>query len=266
VVVAVDYVTTYELGFTSIYLFIVLLVTWNCGWEWGLAFVVMSFAAQVEIGDLGISAYSNPIYHYIRSANRLISFLIALGLTTQLKILHLREKEAARLDHLTGISNQKGFYEALGVEIARHRREQIPMSVAYLDCDDFKQVNDRSGHKAGDRLLENLAQLLKANLRKTDVIGRLGGDEFAIVLANTDKDRAVAVIDKLRRELDALMTAHGWPVTFSIGVGVFARVPVSEDEIISFTDKLMYRVKASGKKNILTEEFAGSGARGSQVS
>ena len=127
------------------------------------------------------------------------------------------------------------------------------MSVAYLDCDNFKAVNDRSGHKEGDRLLESVARTLKAHVRKTDVTGRLGGDEFAIVLANTGHDSAVTVVNKLNRELDALMSSQGWPVTFSIGVGIFPGVPASEDEIISFTDKLMYRVKSSGKNNVLTQ-------------
>jgi len=182
--------------------------------------------------------------------------MVALGLASQLKVQHEHEKNSARLDYLTGIANQKGFYEALSVEIARHRREQSPLSVAYLDCDNFKQVNDRFGHKEGNRLIESVAQRIKAHLRKTDVIGRIGGDEFAIVLSKTDKDRAVNVIENLKRELNALMAEHGWPVTFSIGLGIFPSVPDSEDQIISFTDQLMYRVKASGKNNVLTETFA----------
>ena len=94
-----------------------------------------------------------------------------------------------------------------------------------------------------------------ANLRKTDVIGRLGGDEFAIVLSKTDGNDALNAIEKLRWELNAAMANHSWPVTFSIGLGIFVKVPESEDEIISFTDKLMYKVKSSGKNNVLVKEF-----------
>jgi diguanylate cyclase (GGDEF)-like protein len=255
-VVAADYLTTYELSLTPFYLFVVLLVTWNCGWKWGLLFAAMSFAVPIVIGNQLGYVYSEPIYFYIDNANRLVSYLVALVLASQLKILHEREKESARLDYLTGIANQKGFYEALGVEIARHRREKIPLAVAYLDCDNFKDVNNRFGHREGDRLLQGVAKTLKDNLRKTDVIGRLGGDEFAIVLVNTDKSHAVDAVDKLTFELDATMQRHGWPVTFSIGLGIFTHVPATDDEIISFTDKLMYRVKASGKNNVLTEVFA----------
>jgi diguanylate cyclase (GGDEF)-like protein len=259
-VVAADYLTTYELSLTPFYLFVILLVTWNCGWKWGLGFAFLSFAAPIVIGNLVGYPYSEPIYFYIDNANRLISYLVALGLTSQLNIMHEREKNSARLDYLTGIANQKGFYEAIRVEIARHRRGKSPLSVAYLDCDNFKDVNDRFGHKEGDRLLGTVAQTLRGHLRRTDVIGRLGGDEFAIVLSNTDKDRAINVVDKLRHELNAIMAEHGWPVTFSVGLGIFKNAPESEDEIISFTDKLMYRVKSSGKNNVLTEVFATSGA------
>lgn len=257
--VATDYLTTYELSLTPFYLFVVLLVTWNSGWRWGLGFSVLAFVVAVTLGLSTGYPYSEEIYFYVDNANRLISYLVACGLIAQLKIQHENEKDSARRDYLTGLLNQKGFYEALNVEIARHRREKSPMSVAFLDCDNFKVVNDKHGHTEGDRLLKNIAQTMRSNLRRTDVIGRLGGDEFAIVLAKTNQDDATHVVGKLRRELDALMAEHGWPVTFSIGLGYFAGVPESEDEIISFADKLMYRVKSSGKNNMLADAFAGSG-------
>ena len=254
-IVVTDYVTTYELTLTPFYLFVVLLVTWNCGWRWGLCFCVLSFGAPLIIGGIEGLPYSEPKYFYIDNANRLISYLVALSLTSQLKSQHEHERDSARLDYLTGLANPKGFYETFTIEIARHRRECKPMSVAYLDCDNFKQVNDRHGHKEGDRLLEMIAQTLKANLRKTDVPGRLGGDEFVIVLSNVDKEHAVAALNKLRRELDLAMAKHDWPVTFSIGLGIFLDVPASEDEIISFTDKLMYQVKSGGKNDLRTAIF-----------
>ncbi len=254
-VVVGDYLTTYELNLTPFYLFIVLLVTWNCGWRWGVGFAALSFSAQLSIDYLSGHPYSRPIYFYINNANYFISYLVALMLTSQLKAQHNREKHTARLDHLTGVANQKGFYEALSVEIARCRRENAPLTLAYLDCDNFKAINDRLGHHEGDSLLRQVAQTISVNLRRTDVIGRLGGDEFAIVLPGSADGRAAAVIDKLRRELDAAMAEHGWPVTFSIGLGIFGEVPASEEVVIGFTDKLMYRVKASGKNNVLMEEF-----------
>jgi len=180
---------------------------------------------------------------------------VALALTAQLKKQHEQEKDFARKDYTTGLANQKGFYEAFTIEMARHRRENIPLSIAYLDCDNFKEVNDRFGHREGDRLLEMVAKTLKSNLRKTDVTGRLGGDEFAIVFCNTGERDAVVAVGKLKRELDAVMIENRWPVTFSVGLGIFNRVLASEDAMISFTDKLMYRVKSAGKNNVSIEVF-----------
>ncbi len=254
-IVFVDYITSYELSLTPFYLFIVLLVTWNCSWQLGLLFAVMSFAAPTIMGELNGSPYSEPIYLYVDNANRLVSYLVAMALTAQLKAQHEREKHSARRDYLTGLANLKGFYEELNIELARHRREKTPLSVAYVDCDNFKAVNDRSGHKEGDRLLEEVAKILKSNVRKTDVVGRLGGDEFALVLSKTDQAAAGNVIDKLRGELTARMAQESWPVTFSIGLAVFATVPTSEDEVILFADRLMYRVKTSGKNNVLCESY-----------
>jgi len=254
-IVFADYVSSYELSLTPFYLFVVLLVTWNCGTTSGFVFSVLSFITPLILGIEFGNPYSEPLYFYVDNTNRLISYLVAWALTAQLKKQHEQEKDSARRDYTTGLANQKGFYEAFTVEIARHRRENIPLSIAYLDCDNFKEVNDRFGHREGDRLLEMVAKTLKANLRKTDVTGRLGGDEFAIVFCNTGEQHAIAAVGKLRRELDAVMTGNRWPVTFSVGVGIFNSVLASEDAMISFTDKLMYRVKSAGKNNVSIEVF-----------
>ena len=255
--VIVDYATTYELTMTTFYMFVVLMVTWNCRWKWGLAFAVSSFAVPVVIGSLTGHPYSSPVYFYIASVNRLVSYLVALGLTEQLRRRLEHEKESARLDHLTGIANQRGFYEALEVEVVRHRRDRTPLAVVYIDCDNFKQVNDTAGHREGDRLLRNVAQTVRVNVRRTDVTARMGGDEFALVLSTADRDRALAVIDKLKRELDAMVARGGWPVSFSMGVAVFMTIPESADAIVSAADRLMYRVKTSGKNDVQTEVIDG---------
>ena len=211
--------------------------------------------AGLGIGVLIGHPYFEPIYFYVEHADRLVSYLIILGLTTKLRTLHDQEKESARFDNLTGVLNQKGFYEALAIEMKRHRREQAALSFAYIDCDNFKLVNDLFGHKEGDRLLAQVAQIMRSTLRETDVLARLGGDEFAVLLVKSDPDQAVSTIEKLRKNLDAYMALHEWPVTFSIGLGIFPVVPNVDDEIVSFSDQLMYQVKSSGKNGVLTEIF-----------
>ncbi len=82
-------------------------MTWNCGWAWGLCFCILSFGAPLIIGDFQGSPYSAQIYFYVDNANRLISYLVALGLTSQLKAQHKHERESARQDYLTGLANPK---------------------------------------------------------------------------------------------------------------------------------------------------------------
>ena len=254
-IVFTDYITAYELALTPFYLFVVLFIAWNCGWKWGLVFCLLCFAAGFEVGDELGHPYSESIYFYIENGNRLISYLVSMVLAAKVRGQHLREKNSARVDYLTGVLNQKGFYESLGIEMKRHRRERAPLSIAYLDCDNFKQVNDRFGHKEGDRLLAEIAQTMKSNLRQTDLVARLGGDEFAVVLEKSDRDQAARAIENLRKSLEACMSRYDWPVTFSIGIGVFRVLPELEDEIIAFADGLMYQVKTSGKNNVLIKIF-----------
>jgi diguanylate cyclase (GGDEF)-like protein len=253
---ATDYITTYELALTPFYLLLAALVTWECGWKWGLVFAFLSFAFALALGEWGDSLYSQRVYLYVENANRLISYLVALVLTARLRQHHEAEKNSARLDYLTGIANQKGFYEALAVEIARHRRSTEPLALAYIDCDNFKLVNDSYGHKEGDRVLADIASALKTHVRKTDIVARLGGDEFALILVNAQLEQAQHIAEKLSDALKARMAANNWPVTFSIGVGVFPTIPESEDQIVGFADRTMYRVKAAGKNGVTAALYA----------
>ena len=254
-IAAVDWITSYQHSLDPFYLILVGLVTWHCGWKWGLFFSVFSVVNQTLIGMVAGQSIANSAYFYVLNFNKLFSNVVVVALLARLRVLHEREKSSARVDFLTGALNNKGFHEALGVELARHRRDGESFSVAYLDCDNFKQINDTFGHKMGDVLLVRVIDTMNQHLRRTDVVARLGGDEFAIVLPKTNRAITRKIIGKLRQELDLAMRARHWSVTFSIGVGIFLEVPKSEDEVISFTDQLMYRVKAADKNDVVYEEF-----------
>ena len=265
-IATVDWITSYQHTLDPFYLILVGLVAWNCGWKWGLFFSIFAVINQTLIGMVSGQSISNSAYFYVLNFNKLFSDVVVVALLARLKVLHEREKSSARVDFLTGASNNKAFHEALGVELARHRRDGASFSVAYLDCDNFKQINDTFGHKMGDVLLVRIIETMNQHLRRTDVVARLGGDEFAIVLPKTDRSTTHKIISKLRQELDLAMTARNWPVTFSIGVGIFLEVPKSEDDVISFTDQLMYQVKAAGKNNVIYDEFAFKKLSGTQQS
>jgi len=168
-----------------------------------------------------------------------------------------REKEISRTDALTALANRRAFYEAADVERARAARYSRPVTLAYIDLDNFKHVNDSLGHAVGDELLTRVARLLKENLRFTDTAGRLGGDEFAILLPETGAQAAELVLKKLRQILLHAMSERNWPVTFSIGAATFIDNASSVNEMVQIADGLMYIVKKSGKDKIIVVIIGG---------
>jgi diguanylate cyclase (GGDEF)-like protein len=158
-----------------------------------------------------------------------------------------REQKLARTDILTGLANRRTFYERVALEIERMRRAPRPLSLAYMDVDDFKEVNDRHGHAAGDEVLRAVADVLRRGLRQMDLAGRIGGDEFVVLLPETGPEGAITCLTDLQRGLEAAMAERKWPVRCSIGAVTFLRPPVSEDDLVRRADALMYGVKHSGK-------------------
>ncbi len=161
-----------------------------------------------------------------------------------------KEKDLSRKDFLTGLNNRRVFFEMGDFEARRSSRHQRALSVAYVDLDNFKQVNDTLGHQVGDDVLITVASTLQANLRSTDIIARLGGDEFAVLLPETSSQIAQHVMTKLRDHLLNDMRKCGWPVTFSIGIATFPDCTISFDEMIRHADELMYTAKKSGRNRI----------------
>jgi diguanylate cyclase (GGDEF)-like protein len=150
----------------------------------------------------------------------------------------------------------RAFHELAHREILLCRRHGRPLSVIYLDVDNFKAVNDSLGHSAGDRLLNTIAQVMKSSTRATDIVSRCGGDEFVVLLTETGGEAARSVVDKLRIRLAEAILANGLNVTFSIGVVTWVRVPDSVDALLRHADQLMYSVKSHAKDGVLFSEVA----------
>ncbi|PYX91204.1 MAG: hypothetical protein DMG67_10825 [Acidobacteria bacterium] len=160
------------------------------------------------------------------------------------------EKKLARSDVLTDLANRRAFYERAEQERKRAGRYGRPLSLAYIDLDNFKQVNDTRGHDAGDQVLSSVATVLKNNLRAEDLAARLGGDEFALLLPEAGDAAAAFVIHKLHRLLTAAMQERNFPVTFSMGLVTYDEVPQNIEEMVQKADDLMYEVKRQGKNAI----------------
>lgn len=251
IIVCADFLTSYEYSLSPFYVLVILAVSWLCGLWWGALFAFLSVYSQIQIGLLVGHRFSEPLKFYLANGNKLFAYMVIALLAATARTLYERAKSAARMDYLTGITNSLGFYEKMSVEMARHRRNHIPFAVAYIDCDNFKKVNDRSGHSEGDRVLKTVGWTLKSKLREIDIVARLGGDEFALVLPQTGEISALKVISKVNQELNRAMAKHNWPITFSIGVGIFPQVPENIDRVIAFSDNLMYRVKSLGGNKVM---------------
>ena len=246
----IDVLTGYELSFSLFYLIPVALTTWFAGTRNGIVISIASAASWFIADTVSGHHYSHPAILYWNTSIRFGFFLIVAMLLSALKKAHDHEKELARIDNLTGAVNARYFSELIQMEINRFQRNKHPFTVAYMDLDNFKLVNDHSGHNSGDLVLCTIVKQLKSQLRKVDVVARLGGDEFACLLPETDQAEARVAISKLRANLLQEMHRHNWPVTFSIGVLTCIELPQTIDELINQADRLMYAVKTSGKNSI----------------
>jgi len=160
------------------------------------------------------------------------------------------EKELARVDPLTGAANQRSFYELAQREIERSRRYKYPFTIAYLDLDDFKEINDQFGHKVGDEILCAVVKYAIGRLRKTDLFARLGGDEFAFLLLETGPELAQMIISKFQGDAFLRIQENCSPVTFSIGVLTCIDASLTLEEVLKMVDDLMYSIKREGKAGI----------------
>jgi diguanylate cyclase (GGDEF)-like protein len=130
-----------------------------------------------------------------------------------------------------------------------------PLTVAYLDLDDFKTVNDTLGHEAGDDLLRTIVELMQANIRPADMLARTGGDEFVLVFPETDYVGGGEVLRRLHSKIQSEITRSGWPISCSLGAITFNVLPSSPDALVKRADELMYSVKLSGKGSLKHEQW-----------
>jgi len=251
-----DFVTGYEFSVALFYLAPVVAGTWAAGRWVGMALAAASAGAEIAADVLGGLKYSSTIIHFWNATMRVAFFTVVVLLLEALHAALTRERRLARRDSLTGLANRAAFFESAEAEILRARRYQRPLTVAYVDCDHFKEINDRSGHEVGDRVLTAVAEALSSSIRKTDIAARLGGDEFALIFPELTGPDVREVIAKLQARLVAQMRAGGWPTTFSVGVVTFAHAPESIDALLSRADELMYEVKRAGRDAVRFAEVA----------
>ena len=243
----VDYVTGVELRVFPLYFLPVLAVSLRLGRGPGLA----TAAACAAAWYLAHWEPGRPrTYTAVDVANvfvMAIAFAVVALLGAAQRGWLERERALSRTDGLTGLLNGRGFYEAAAVELARSSRYRHALTVAYVDLDEFKEVNDRFGHARGDAVLVAVARAMRRACRSTDLVGRLGGDEFVLLFPETGREAAEPTLVKLRSRVEQAAREEGHRVTVSVGSVSFADPPADVEVLVHEADRTMYAAKAGGK-------------------
>jgi diguanylate cyclase (GGDEF)-like protein len=217
----------------------------------GIVFVHVRFrlrrlvraAEAMAAGDLGVDVGSTPTKGGLegRLARAIDAISVALAETT----------DAATYDKLTGVSNRQTLLANLFAEVERANRYERSLSVAFVDIDHFKNVNDTYGHAAGDVVLRAVAQVLKANLRASDQVGRYGGEEFMLLLTETDVEEGANLTEKMRnlvaRQMVKIADGQELGVTISIGIAGGKGGVLRSEALVRDADAAMYSAKSLGR-------------------
>lgn len=255
-VAVLDLVTGNELAFSFFYLVPITTVAWFgspvvailMGIAGGVAFPV----TQAINGEVYEGAWVPGWNFAVRAATYSTVVILASRLRRSLD----HERALSRTDSLTG-ANPRHFYEAAQLELVRASRSGRPLTIAYLDVDNFKLVNDDYGHAAGDDLLRFVADTLAAATRPVDLVGRLGGDEFALLLPETGSREAMRVLNRVHHVLGEAVGSSGYSATTSMGAVTFNQTPATVDELLWPADQLLYAVKRDAKNHFRHKTIGG---------
>ena len=213
---------------------------------------VITCTPEDEVGFVLRLMNTNAIRHLpVLENDRLIHMMSIRELTKAYEILQIE----ANTDPLTELSNRRPFLKTMKSEFARAKRTGRPMSVAMIDLDHFKNVNDTYGHDAGDEVLRRISDLLILEFRSIDLIGRLGGEEFAVVFPETDLDGAHTACDRLRRVIakTPIETSDQTIfVTASIGIATIDAETESDAALLKLADEQLYAAKTAGRNMVLS--------------
>jgi diguanylate cyclase (GGDEF)-like protein len=178
----------------------------------------------------------------------LLAAHVAASLDAAVSLRH--ERRSAVTDPLTGILNRRGLEERLDLELADAQERRLPLSLVVIDCDDFKEINDRAGHEFGDALLHEIARVLTKAIPEGAEAARLGGDEFVVMLPGAGADAAEALGGEVRHLLAAGLTDAGYPLRFSAGISTYPFDGATPSALLRAADQALYFAKSGGKNRV----------------
>lgn len=247
---AIDRLANADISFMVFYLIPAGLTAWYAGLKPGLVIAAAAATALFLADNLGVAGGENALIPYWNAFAGILFFSVFVVMLVLIKRELLMQKQLAQEDFLTKASNARAFYNYMKIEMSRISRYNKPLTIVYLDIDDFKKINDTFGHPHGDRILTRFVNTIRSTIRLTDAVARLGGDEFAIILPELPAASAGAFVSHIKETIDRETAGSEGPVTFSAGVVTFEKTPRNIDEMIRLADNLMYEVKKSGKNSV----------------
>jgi diguanylate cyclase (GGDEF)-like protein/putative nucleotidyltransferase with HDIG domain len=186
----------------------------------------------------------------------LVGAIVIMVMRARVELLIARLYNAARTDPLTKLSNRRGFRELLDLELERARRGGTSMAVLVGDLDNFKDINDCSGHKVGDTALQRVAHLLCEGKRQIDTVARVGGEEFSLILPDTGRNGALALAERLRRALHDEFADDSTPLTISFGLSVYPEHGETAAALLHAADQALYGAKQHGRNRTVAHSPA----------
>lgn len=249
-----DFLISDKMNMLIFYSIPVAIVTF-VGTRHGLALTFLSLVTWLGVNSLeimmGRESFDNPWM----TIQFVAYFLLVTAMIAAMREVIEEEKTLARRDPLTGLPNRRNFYELLDIEVRRAKRYNRPITIVYIDIDNFKDINDTKGHAEGDKVLVDVANALLRNVRDTDLAARLGGDEFAILLTEADEIAARSAAANIRRALVDALSREGGTATPTMGVVTWNSIIHTVDAMIGEADRLMYLGKADGKNIVNFRTF-----------
>jgi diguanylate cyclase (GGDEF)-like protein len=256
IVSVVDYLAGPEPEFSIFYLIPITAAVFLGGWPGGLAACLLSAAAWFA-ADFPYGIKGGTWFAFIWDDVVQLGFFLLHTFIINWLLRTLREVRTLSLrDPLTGAANWRYFEEQAETLFKLARRNRSPVTFAYIDLDNFKKLNDSLGHQVGNEVLQTVAASIQSEIRPSDLLARLGGDEFGLLLDGAQSDEIHLVLARVMSETCRRLRERNWTVTLSLGAVTYRRPPDTVDVLIREADKLMYRVKRSGKNEMAYAERA----------
>lgn len=219
------------------------LIAWRRGWIPGLAVAIAAGLTCATVDwTTHVLAEDGAFIVAWRSLDRLFVYFGAVYLLWRVRVLYDKAETLSRVDGLTGLLNRRTFDATCEAELRRCQRLALPLSVAVIDLDGFKNVNDGLGHAAGDAVLKAVGRGL-ATVRSGEISARLGGDEFAVLFPGSNREVARLAMDRVLAAVTEELRADKWAVTCSVGLASYERIFPLAEQLLHEADSAMYAAK-----------------------